>query len=221
LYRSKSNFFKKEDEIKRKEREKEILKTASKETKLTKETKTINQYSKNIEETGEIIAEKQKNINTESIYREDWESILDKWIKEETNKKPTAKDGKEILEKLEKYSIARKDYTRLRFLRQKSTKENLTENEDNELRKLVEKFIEFKKEEVEMFKEFKAFRRFYEFNKRRWYYSVINSRKEKYPLLLAEKLAKLKAIDKNEKIRTKNFIFCYFCIISLSFNNIH
>ncbi len=81
--------------------------------------------------------------------------------------------------------------------------EDLSEEEKKELSNLTEKFKKINEAEEEMYREFYSFKRFYEYNKRFWYDSVINSRKEKYPSLLDEKLKVLKSNYEHLKERYK------------------
>ena len=160
-------------------------------------SENINLDYKNDERKSEIKEVKQEPIDKDLDFKEEWEKILVEWIKEVPGEKVSSENKEELVEIIKKYHDVREDYKF--YLCLKHEKEEISEDEREHLKNLTHKFKEIDEKEVEMFKELSAFRYFYDYNKERWYDSVINSRKEKYPKLLAEKLRRLKYEEYNER----------------------
>ena len=129
-----------------------------------------------------------KGLGKEALFKEEWEKTLVEWIEKSKIKSISSEKKEELVEIIKKYHEIRdlyKIYFNLNHERGKITEDDKFEALINKLR-----IIDYK--EKEMFKELNGFRHFYKYNKTRWYDSVINSRKEKYPELLAKKLKSLK-----------------------------
>ncbi|MFX1297200.1 MAG: GIY-YIG nuclease family protein [Promethearchaeota archaeon] len=120
--------------------------------------------------------------------REEWESLLKKWIND--TEKISKEEKRELTELLSQYSRLRKYYKILHRLIQKKLKNKITKEETEELIRLAQKFNNVSKMQKEIFKNFKAFRNFY-YKNNAWFMDRIHSEREKFTNHLVLKLKKL------------------------------
>ena len=175
------------------------IKTYNKREVVKRPTKKMTLNHKNIKQKVEIKEIKQESIQKELGFKEEWEKTLVKWIKNAKDEDLSCEKKVELIEFLRKYRNAREEHSRLHYLNLQHKKKEITEDKKQERNYLKEKIKEYDEVDEEMFKEFHAFRCFYDYNKKRWYDTVINSKKKRYPKLVAQKLQRLK--DKKIKKR--------------------
>ena len=151
------------------------------------------------EQETEFKENNREGINKEIELKEEWEKTLIEWIRGVKDEDLSPEKKGELIEFMRKYRNAREEHTRFHYLNVQHKKKEISEEEKQERKYLREKIKEYDEKDEEMFKEFHAFRCFYNYNKKRWYDTITNSKKKRYPKLVAQKLQRLK--DKKIKKR--------------------
>ncbi len=159
------------------------------------------------EQEVEIKEKKREEINKEIDLKEEWEKTLIEWIKGVKDEDLSPEKKVELIEFMRKYRNAREEHTRFHYLNVQHKKNEVSEEEKQERIYLRKKIKEYDEIDEEMFKELHAFRCFCDYNKKRWYDTVINSKKKGFPNLVPQKLERLKSkrFKKTKVFQEQNF----------------
>ncbi|MFW9988607.1 MAG: hypothetical protein ACFFC3_08120, partial [Candidatus Odinarchaeota archaeon] len=156
-----------------------------------KQTKGFKEWLENQKES----TIKQSQSNRKREIREEWEILLQKWIKEANERDISQKVKEELLNIIKKYRQCRRVYKKLVQL---SNNKDLTRKELEEIEDFFQKLEETSKIQTEIFKNLRAFRSFYNENIR-WYKHQITAEKQKFLNHLSQKLNHLKETKNPQK----------------------
>jgi len=147
------------------------------------------------------IALKKSESAKKSESREGWELLLEKWIIEAKENEISKEIKEELLKIIRKYRKGRAIYWRINQILERK---DLAKKETEEIERLLKKLEKMTGVQVEIFKNLRAFKVFYNENLR-WYKPRIMAEREKFIKYLAQKLKNLKKIEKTQKIVKKNW----------------
>ncbi|NVM37313.1 MAG: hypothetical protein HWN81_17075, partial [Candidatus Lokiarchaeota archaeon] len=162
-----------------------------------KETKGFKEW---LEKQKILTLKKSENIRKSEI-KEEWELLLEKWINEANENEISKEIKEELLNIIRKYRKSKAIYWRIiQILKRK----NLPIKETEEIEGLLKKLEKITGVQVEIFKNLRAFRAFYNDNIR-WYKKSITAERQKFMKHLSQKLSYLKKIKKTQKVIKENW----------------